>query len=212
MHNKEIIKEKICVFNLLFRVENETNFFLDTKELKSYFDENSYINSKSCDKENIEELYENLMKVKKEKLISKVSFLKSVPYKILFHYISSNEYFLLIKAYNQTDQKCFKEIKISHDKFLKIISKINHEEIIPKNMLYSFINNKEIFTDKILSHISYLFENSNSIKIGISNKPVGLLFSKKYMFEFLDSKTATVDLIVLKKMYLRMFIINDIIE
>lgn len=90
MYNKEIIKEKICVFNLLFRVENETNFFLDTKELKSYFDENSYINSKSCDKENIEELYENLMKVKKEKLISKVSFLKSVPYKILFHYISSN--------------------------------------------------------------------------------------------------------------------------
>ena len=145
-------------------------------------------------------------------MISKVTFLNNIPFKILFQFINNNEYLLLIKVYNQTDLKCVKEIMISHEKFVKIVSKIKIEEILPKNVFCSFINSHEIFTDKILSHTSYLFQSKQSLQIGLSPGAVGLLFFKKYTFDFLDSKTATVDFIILKKMHLRMLIINDIVE
>ena len=162
--------------------------------------------------DNTNAFYENISKIQKEKIISKITFIDDLPYKILFHFIKNNEYILLIKAYNQTDLKCCKEIKISHEKFLQILTKINIDEILPKNVLPSFINNYELLTEKILVHTSYLFKNAKSIKIGLSPKAVGMLFYKKYTFEFLDCKSATVDFIVLKKMHLRIFIINDIIK
>jgi uncharacterized protein involved in tolerance to divalent cations len=193
-------------------LDRDENFIIDSDEFKRFSEIGSYIITKMGDKENVSELYENIRKVKKERLVSKVTFVDNQPYKIQFHFIKNSEYLLLIKAYNKTDPKCIKEIKISHEKFTQIITIINIEEILPRNVFLTYINSYELLVDKILSHTTYLYLGNKSIKFGLSPKAVGLLFLKKYSFEFFDCKNATVDFIVLKRMHLRLFLINDVVK
>ena len=108
----------------------ERNLIVESVEFKKFVEENSYLLTKNADKENVNELYENITKVKKEKIISKVTFVDNVPYKIVFHFIKNPDYLLLIKAYDQNSPKCVKEIKISHEKFLQILGKINNQKLI----------------------------------------------------------------------------------
>lgn len=93
--------------------------------------------------------------------------------------------------------------------------KISINEMLPHNIFYNFVKRNEHLVEKILCHTTFLnppSKGSNKLDIKIAPKPVGLLFFKKYAFEFLDCKNASIDLIILKKMILRMFITNDIVK
>ena len=116
----------------------------------------------------------------------------------------------VLKAFKTSDKINFLEIKISEIKLKKIIQSINFDDILGNFELQSFITNFKLFVKNVLIHYIFLFKESNSIKIGVSAKPTGSLITRKLMFEFLDCKEASVDIIILRRRILKLYIINDI--
>ncbi len=166
-------------------------------------------------KENQIEILQNSFKTEKQQVFSFITSAGNVPYKIYFHFLSNADEFLTIRAFNQNDSICVHEKKIPKRKLKDIIMKISINEMLPLNVFDNFVKRNEQLVEKILCHTTFLNPPSkalNKIEIKLAPKPVGLLFFKKYTFEFLDCKNASIDLIILKKTFLRMFITNDVVK
>ena len=159
-----------------------------------------------------DQFFENLEKSTAcNSIISAIKFQDNEPYKLTCELIkSNNEFITILKAFKTNDKNNFIEIKISESKLKKIIQSIHFDDIIDSFTLKSFIKNFKLFVKNVLIHYIYLFKESNLLKIGIASKPCGALVTRKFIFEFLDCKEASVDIIIIKRGILKLYIINDI--